>query len=109
VVGADGYRSMVRRTVAPDQPDATFAGYMLWRGLTDEADLPPQAPRPSRAADGCTTKAPPDERGGNRYVQPKATAPHLDYPRLPTSRCAICRQLSGVHRSRYKRSREGSP
>jgi 2-polyprenyl-6-methoxyphenol hydroxylase-like FAD-dependent oxidoreductase len=48
VVGADGYRSMVRRTVAPDQPDATFAGYMLWRGLTDEADLPPQAPRPSR-------------------------------------------------------------
>ena len=27
---------------------------------------------------GYTTKAPPDERGGNRYVQPKATAPHLD-------------------------------
>src|ERR1700720_2565578 len=27
---------------------------------------------------GRTTKAPPDERGGNRYVQPKATAPHLD-------------------------------
>jgi hypothetical protein len=27
---------------------------------------------------GCTAKAPPDERGGNRYVQPKATAPHLD-------------------------------
>ena len=25
-----------------------------------------------------TTKAPPDERGGNRYVQPTATAPHLD-------------------------------
>jgi hypothetical protein len=23
-------------------------------------------------------KAPPDERGGNRYVQPTATAPHLD-------------------------------
>ena len=27
---------------------------------------------------GGTTKAPPDERGGNRYVLPKATAPHLN-------------------------------
>src|ERR1700692_1121682 len=27
---------------------------------------------------GRTTKAPPDERGGNRYVLPNATAPHLD-------------------------------
>src|SRR6266567_1262718 len=27
---------------------------------------------------GRTIEAPPDERGGNRYVQPKATAPHLD-------------------------------
>src|SRR5262245_55432462 len=27
---------------------------------------------------GGTTKAPPDERGGNRYVLPTATAPHLD-------------------------------
>ena len=27
---------------------------------------------------GRTSEAPPDERGGNRYVQPKATAPHLD-------------------------------
>ena len=27
---------------------------------------------------GYTIKAPPDERGGNRYVQPKTTAPHLD-------------------------------
>src|SRR2546421_11844716 len=26
---------------------------------------------------GGTTKAPPDERGGNRYVLPNATAPHL--------------------------------
>ena len=28
---------------------------------------------------GRTSKAPPDERGGNRYVRPKATAPHLDF------------------------------
>src|ERR1700731_3976277 len=27
---------------------------------------------------GWTTKAPSDERGGNRYVQPTTTAPHLD-------------------------------
>src|SRR5450830_1775853 len=27
---------------------------------------------------GGTIKAPSDERGGNRYVLPKATAPHLD-------------------------------
>jgi hypothetical protein len=27
---------------------------------------------------GRTTKAPPDERGGNSYVRPIATAPHLD-------------------------------
>src|ERR1700751_3383539 len=27
---------------------------------------------------GRTTKAPPDERGGNRYVQPTATAAHSD-------------------------------
>jgi 2-polyprenyl-6-methoxyphenol hydroxylase-like FAD-dependent oxidoreductase len=48
VVGADGYRSIVRRSVSPDQPDAMFAGYMLWRGLVEEAELPVQAPRPSR-------------------------------------------------------------
>src|SRR5215471_19717144 len=27
---------------------------------------------------GRTAKAPPDERGGNGYVRPTATAPHLD-------------------------------
>src|SRR5712671_119329 len=41
---------------------------------------------------GRTTKAPPDERGGNRYVRPTATAPHLDSTRLgpnrTLSRCA---------------------
>jgi 2-polyprenyl-6-methoxyphenol hydroxylase-like FAD-dependent oxidoreductase len=29
VIDADGYRNTVRRSVAPAQPDATFAGYML--------------------------------------------------------------------------------
>src|SRR5664280_2641272 len=51
---------------------------------------------------GETIEAPPDERGGNRYVLPNATAPHLDstnravlplgqplqvYPHLRTYRC----------------------
>ena len=31
-----------------------------------------------RRSQGRASKAPPDERGGNRYVRPTATAPHLD-------------------------------
>ena len=31
---------MVRRFVAPENPDALYAGYGLWRGLIDEKDLP---------------------------------------------------------------------
>src|SRR6266700_2623738 len=31
-----------------------------------------------KRSDGGSTKAPPDERGGNGYVLPNATAPHLD-------------------------------
>jgi hypothetical protein len=43
VIGADGYRSIVRRSVAPAQPDATFAGYMLWRveSATDARNATP--------------------------------------------------------------------
>jgi 2-polyprenyl-6-methoxyphenol hydroxylase-like FAD-dependent oxidoreductase len=40
VVGADGYRSVVRRAVNPDAPYALYAGYMLWRGLVNERELP---------------------------------------------------------------------
>jgi 2-polyprenyl-6-methoxyphenol hydroxylase-like FAD-dependent oxidoreductase len=47
VVGADGYRSTVRRYVDPQRPNATYAGYMLWRGLCSERDLPPGTSRPS--------------------------------------------------------------
>jgi hypothetical protein len=43
---------------------------------------------------GETTKAPPDERGGNRYVLPKATAPHLD----STKSAGLSINRSGVHR-----------
>jgi 2-polyprenyl-6-methoxyphenol hydroxylase-like FAD-dependent oxidoreductase len=40
VVGADGVYSVTRRFVAPDHPAARYAGYMLWRGLVPEADVP---------------------------------------------------------------------
>ncbi len=40
VVGADGVYSVVRRFVAPDHPAAEYAGYMLWRGLVPEAEVP---------------------------------------------------------------------
>jgi len=36
ILGADGYRSVVRRAVNPDEPYASYAGYMLWRGLVSE-------------------------------------------------------------------------
>lgn len=39
VIGADGYRSAVRRAVTPEHYDATYAGYVLWRGLLDESTL----------------------------------------------------------------------
>src|SRR5215472_3526269 len=35
-----------------------------------------------KRSQGRTAKAPPDERGGNGYVRPTATAPHLDSTRL---------------------------
>jgi hypothetical protein len=41
---------------------------------------------------GCTTKAPPDERGGNGYVQPTATATHLD----STHRVGLLRRTDSV-------------
>ena len=46
LVGADGYRSLVRRSVAPDRPDAAFSGYVLWSGLSKESALPAGVPWP---------------------------------------------------------------
>lgn len=40
LVGADGYRSIVRRHVAPQKPDATFAGYLIWVAIVNEKDIP---------------------------------------------------------------------
>lgn len=47
VIGADGYHSIVRRTIAPDAPLARYAGYVVWRGLIDEQALARPVPWPS--------------------------------------------------------------
>jgi len=39
VIGADGYHSLVRRSVSPEQPLANYAGYLVWRGLIEESSL----------------------------------------------------------------------
>src|ERR1700676_368092 len=54
-------------------------------------------------------KAPPDERGGNRYVLPNATAPHLDSTNgvvVGTSGVAAKRSFVGAlfHRIRSQQS-----
>src|SRR5215468_3475508 len=48
-----------------------------------------------KRSQGYTTKAPPDERGGNRYVQPTATAPHLDSTKMRKTRSEY--NESGFH------------
>ena len=40
VVGADGHRSVVRAHVSPERPEAAFAGYMIWLGLSQESGMP---------------------------------------------------------------------
>jgi 2-polyprenyl-6-methoxyphenol hydroxylase-like FAD-dependent oxidoreductase len=44
VIGADGARSTVRGFVSPDRPDAVYAGFVLWRAMVPEADLPSAVP-----------------------------------------------------------------
>ena len=46
VIGADGARSTVRASLAPDDPDARYAGVLLWRALVDERALPDGVARP---------------------------------------------------------------
>jgi hypothetical protein len=42
-----------------------------------------------KRSQGRTSEAPPDERGGNRYVRPTATAPHSDSTRPSHSNSAV--------------------
>lgn len=39
VIGADGYQSVVRRSVCPERPDAEFADYVAWVGFAEESAL----------------------------------------------------------------------
>jgi hypothetical protein len=45
-----------------------------------------------KRSQGRAAKAPPDERGGNRYVRPTATAPHFDSTTtgLPLNNPHVC-------------------
>src|SRR5580693_5217200 len=55
---------------------------------------------------GRTTKAPPDERGGNRYVRPTATAPHLDSThRVDSLRCEGSDAIGAKRTCRERRER----
>lgn len=47
VLGADGYHSLVRRTISPEAPHARYAGYLVWRGLVEEQALSRPVPWPS--------------------------------------------------------------
>jgi transposase InsO family protein len=60
---------------------------------------------------GRTTKAPPDERGGNRYVQPKATAPHLDStaPRIHGELLKLGFEIAQSSVAKYMVKRRGPP
>jgi 2-polyprenyl-6-methoxyphenol hydroxylase-like FAD-dependent oxidoreductase len=40
VIGADGYRSVVRRAVCPSRPYAPYGGFIIWRALVQESWLP---------------------------------------------------------------------
>jgi 2-polyprenyl-6-methoxyphenol hydroxylase-like FAD-dependent oxidoreductase len=42
IIGADGYRSVVRRAVSPTRPFAPYSGFLLWRALVEESWLPKQ-------------------------------------------------------------------
>ncbi len=39
LVGADGYRSLVRKEVNPERPEAVFAGYLLWVDVIPETEI----------------------------------------------------------------------
>src|SRR6516165_5375445 len=57
---------------------------------------------------GRASEAPPNERGGNRYVRPTATAPHLDSTKGRRCHRRIRRSAVGRRRSILYRAEIGS-
>jgi 2-polyprenyl-6-methoxyphenol hydroxylase-like FAD-dependent oxidoreductase len=108
LVGADGRGSMVRRFVAPENPDALYAGYGLWRGMIDEKDLPASLAH-AYAADGPSLRAHPRYRlvsyhvpGQDGGVAPGARAiswAWYDPDLTPIFETAGCVRLGVVRRS----------
>lgn len=47
LIGADGYRSLVRAEVNPEHLLTDYAGFMTWRGWIAESELPADTPLPS--------------------------------------------------------------
>lgn len=48
LVGADGHRSFIRKEIAPEKPDADFAGYLVWMASVPEKELPKDSrPQPT--------------------------------------------------------------
>jgi 2-polyprenyl-6-methoxyphenol hydroxylase-like FAD-dependent oxidoreductase len=37
LIGADGYRSLVRRVISPTRPFAPYGGFLIWRALVEES------------------------------------------------------------------------
>jgi len=56
LVGADGYKSSVRAFVDPEHHDAMYAGYMLWRGMCREEQMPSTTRWPDGYVDVQTTR-----------------------------------------------------
>jgi hypothetical protein len=62
-----------------------------------------------KRSQGRTSEAPPDERGGNRYVRPTATAPHLDSTELSRSAAVIQWQHLALGANPARRSPHSHP
>jgi 2-polyprenyl-6-methoxyphenol hydroxylase-like FAD-dependent oxidoreductase len=43
IIGADGLGSMVRKAVDPSSAESTYVGYVAWRGLVPEQEMPAAA------------------------------------------------------------------
>lgn len=94
VIGADGYRSVVRQAMFPELAPA-YAGYLGWRGTSAvPADLPPGAEEEANClvfpGGHCVTYLIPDRTEGHRmnwvlYTQPPAESGLDAELRSPTS------------------------